>query len=243
VTTPAATYSISGNAGTAGATVTAGSQGATSDGSNNYTISGLANGTYTVTPTKSGCTFSPASTSVTVSGANVSAINFTASCSTSSTLFSDGFESSTGWAVVDLAGTAGNWTFNTSGTLPTAAPHGGSYFAKFNSYDAANGSQTRIYRTTGFAIPGTASTVTLKFWMYHDTGYSTSADKVQLQVSTGATWTNVGTAVNRYDGSTGWKQHTIDLTAYKGTTVQLGFAAISAYGKNVLIDDVIVTTP
>ena len=61
MTTPVATYSISGSAGTPGATVTAGSQGATSDGSNNYTISGLANGTYTVTPSKSGCTFSPAS--------------------------------------------------------------------------------------------------------------------------------------------------------------------------------------
>ena len=60
VTMPVATYSISGSAGTSGATVTAGSQGATSDGSNNYVISGLANGTYTVTPSKSGCTFSPA---------------------------------------------------------------------------------------------------------------------------------------------------------------------------------------
>ncbi|HUR82052.1 MAG TPA: pre-peptidase C-terminal domain-containing protein [Thermoanaerobaculia bacterium] len=243
VTTPAATYSISGNAGTSGATITAGSQGATSDGSNNYTISGLANGTYTVTPSKSGCTFSPASTSVSVTGANVTGINFTASCSTSSTLYSDGFESSTGWTSVDLSGTAGAWTFLTSGTLPTTAPHGGSYLAKFNSYDAASGSQTRLYRTSGFAIPGTASTVTLKFWMYHDTGYSTSADRVQLQVSTGSTWTNVGTAVNRYDGSTGWKQHTIDLTAYTGTTVQLGFVGISAFGNNVFIDDVIVTTP
>ena len=65
VTTPVATYSISGSAGTSGATVTAGSQGATSDASNNYIISGLANGTYTVTPSKSGCTFSPASLSVT----------------------------------------------------------------------------------------------------------------------------------------------------------------------------------
>ena len=79
--------------------------------------------------------------------------------------------------------------------------------------------------------------------MYHDTGYSTSADKVQVQVSTGSTWANVGTAINRYDGSTGWKQHTIDLTAYKGTTVQLGFLGISAFGNNVFIDDVIVTTP
>ena len=243
VTTPAATYTISGNAGTSGATVSAGSQGATSDASGNYTISGLPNGTYTVTPAKSGCTFSPASASVTVSGANVTGTNFTATCNTSQTLFSNGFESSTGWAIVDLSGTAGNWTFVTSGTLPTATPHGGTSMAKFNSYDAASGSQTRIYRTTGFAIPSTAATATLTFWMYHDTGYSTYADKVQLQVSTGSTWANVGTAVNRYDGTTGWKQHTIDLTAYKGTTVQLGFVGISAFGNNEFIDDVTVTTP
>ena len=57
----ASTYSISGSAGTSGATVTAGSASATSDASSNYTISGLVAGTYTVTPTKSGCTFSPTS--------------------------------------------------------------------------------------------------------------------------------------------------------------------------------------
>jgi hypothetical protein len=244
VTTPVATYSISGNAGTTGATITAGSQGATSDASSNYTITGLANGTYTVTPSKSGCTFSPTSASVTIAGANVTGRNFTATCSGPTTLFSNGFESSgTGWAVVDTSGTAGNWTYVTSGTLPTSSPHGGSYMAKFNSYDAASGSQTRVYRTAGFAIPGTATTATLKFWMYHDTGYSGSADRVQLQVSTGSTWANVGTAVNRYDGSTGWKQHTIDVTAYKGLTVQLGFLGISAYGNNVFVDDVTVTTP
>lgn len=242
VTTPAATYSISGSAGTSGATVTAGSRTATSDASNNYSISGLADGTYTVTPSKSGCTFSPASLSVTISGANQTGKNFTATCG-ASTLFTNGFESSTGWAIVDVSGTAGNWTYVTGGTLPTAAPHGGSYLAKFNSYDAAAGSQTRVYRSTGFAIPSTASTATLKFWMYHDTGYTSSADRVQVQVSTSTTWANVGTAVNRYDGSTGWKQHTIDLTAYKGTTIRLGFLGISAYGNNVFLDDVLVTTP
>jgi hypothetical protein len=242
VTTPVATYSISGSAGTSGATVTAGSQGATSDGSNNYTITGLANGTYTVTPSKSGCTFSPVSQSVTITGSNVTGTNFTATCSVS-TLFSDGLDAATGWTIADTSGTAGNWTFVASGTTPTATPHGGSAMAKFNSYDAASGSQTRLSRTTGFAIPGSATTVTLKFWMYHDTGYSTYADKVQVQVSTSTTWSNVGTAVNRYDGTTGWKQHTIDLTAYKGQTVKLGFLGISAYGNNEFIDDVVVTTP
>jgi len=242
VTTPAATYSISGSAGTPGATLTAGTKSALSDSLNNYSITGLANGTYTVTPTKSGCTFSPLSLSVTVSGANVTGKNFTASCSSGTTLFSNGFESSSGWATVQVSGTGGAWSYVTSGTLPTASPHGGSYLVKFNSYDAASGSQTRIYRTTGFSIPSTAAAATLTFWMYHDTGYSTYADKIQVQVSTG-TWANVGTAINRYDGSTGWKQHTIDLTAYKGTTVQLGFLGISAYGNNEFLDDVAVTTP
>jgi hypothetical protein len=346
-TTP--TYSISGNAGTSGATVTAGSSSATSDGSGNYSMSGFAAGTYTVTPSKAGCTFSPVSSNVTITSSNVTA-NFSATCGSGdtqltsgvpvtgqsvalgawkyyyitvpsgatnltfatssatadvdiytqfnvkptsstyicrpftasgnetcsatnpsagtwwvgvygyaagsytitgtvtaggggSTLFSNGFESSTGWGIVDVSGTAGNWTFNTSGTLPTASPHGGSYLTKFNSYDAASGSQTRIYQTTGFAIPGSATTATLTFWMYHDTGYSTSADRVQVQVNTGSGWVNAGSAVNRYDGSTGWKQHTIDLTAYKGTTVQLGFLGISAFGNNVFLDDVTVTTP
>lgn len=244
VTTPVATYSISGNAGTSGATVTAGSQGGTSDGANNYTISGLANGTYTVTPSKSGCTFSPTSQSVSVTGANVTGINFTASCSGPTTLFSNGFESAgSGWATAQVAGTGGAWTYVASGINPTTTPHGGTTFAKFNSYDASSGSQTRVYRTTGFAIPGTATTATLTFWMYHDTGYSTAADRVQVQASTGSTFANVGTAINRYDGSTGWKLHTIDLTAYKGTTVQLGFLGISVFGNNVFLDDVTVTTP
>ena len=341
------TYTISGSAGTSGATVTAGSTSSLSDASNHYSLAGFAPGTYIVTPSKSGCTFSPSSASATISSGNVT-INFTATCGSgdtqltsgvpvtgqsvalnawkyyyitvpagatdvtftttsasadvdiytqfnakpttsayvcapytgsgnetcsaanpsagtwwvgvygyaaasftvtgtvttgSTTLFTNGFESSSGWATAQVSGTAGAWTYVTSGTNPTATPHGGSTLAKFNSYDAASGSQTRVYRSTGFAIPSSAASATLKFWMYHDTAYTTSADKVQLQVSTGSTWTNVGTAVNRYDGSTGWKQHTIDLSSYKGSTVQLGFVGISAYGNNVFIDDVTVTVP
>ena len=129
------------------------------------------------------------------------------------------------------------------GINPTTTPHGGSGMAMFNSYDASSGAQTRLYQMTGFAIPSTATSATLKFWMYHDTGYSADADRVQVQAGTGATWTNVGTAINRYDGSTGWKQHTIDLTAYKGQTIQLGFLGISVFGNNVFIDDAVVTTP
>jgi fibronectin type 3 domain-containing protein len=84
VTTGTATYSISGTitngasatvnlSGTAAATTTA-------DASGNYSFAGLANGGYTVTPSKSGCTFSPTSLAVTISGANQTGKNFTATC-------------------------------------------------------------------------------------------------------------------------------------------------------------------
>src|SRR5207302_884342 len=51
---------------------------ATTDTSGNYSFSGLANGTYTLTPAKSGFTFTPVNKSVTVSNASVIGANFTA---------------------------------------------------------------------------------------------------------------------------------------------------------------------
>jgi hypothetical protein len=78
------TFSISGDAGGAtdpGATVSytgTASGSVTADGSGNYTIPGLVNGTYTITPTLAGYTFSPASRIETISGANLTGINFTA---------------------------------------------------------------------------------------------------------------------------------------------------------------------
>ena len=162
------TYSISGSAGTASATVTAGTKSATSDASNSYTITGLAAGTYTVTPAKGGCTVSPAGASVTITSANVTGKNFTATCGGGAvTLFTDGFESG-GWSFADVSGTTGYWTLAASGTHPSASPHGGTKLAAFNSYTAAAGVQKRMYRTTGFAVASSYATVSLKFWMYHD---------------------------------------------------------------------------
>jgi hypothetical protein len=79
------TFSISGTispvTGGGGATVSlSGAAAATTvtDASGNYVFSGLANGTYTVTPTNTGYTFTPANQSVVVNGANQAGVNFTA---------------------------------------------------------------------------------------------------------------------------------------------------------------------
>jgi hypothetical protein len=79
------TYTISGSAGVAGATVTyAGttSGSVVADGSGNYSISGLPNlWTGTVTPSKTGYTFSPANSSQTINSGDNTGVNFTAKLS------------------------------------------------------------------------------------------------------------------------------------------------------------------
>ncbi len=76
-------YTISGtittaaSAGISGVTVSNGSTSATTSSTGAYMLSGVANGTYTLTPSLSGYTFSPVNRSVTVSGANVTAQDFT----------------------------------------------------------------------------------------------------------------------------------------------------------------------
>jgi hypothetical protein len=90
------TFSISGAitpaANGSGATVKltgAATATVTADTSGNYTFSGLANGSYTVTPTKSGFSMTPSSSPATVSNANVTNINFTASVAAASSIAID----------------------------------------------------------------------------------------------------------------------------------------------------------
>ena len=80
------TYSISGKVATSTGTgisgVTMNLSGAgtgttTTDGSGNYSFTGLSNGSYTVTPSKTDYTFTPTSRNVTISGANVTGQDFT----------------------------------------------------------------------------------------------------------------------------------------------------------------------
>jgi len=82
----AATYSVSGQvtsngSGLSGVTVAlSGTSSATTitNAGGNYTFTGLYNGSYTVTPSRTGFTFNPASSPQTVSGANIPGVNFSA---------------------------------------------------------------------------------------------------------------------------------------------------------------------
>jgi len=74
-------FSISGSAGIAGATVSysgPSSGSVVADGSGNYSITGLANGFYIITPSLAGQSFTPGRSSVLINGANISGVNFRA---------------------------------------------------------------------------------------------------------------------------------------------------------------------
>jgi hypothetical protein len=132
----ATTFSISGNAGVAGANVAysgAASGNVTADGSGNYTISGLANGSYTITPSLTGYTFSPTSANETVSGSNITGVNFTATQQTVATpTFNPVAGTYAGTQNVTISSTSSGLagfaiTYTTDGSTPVPGSHGTVY--------------------------------------------------------------------------------------------------------------------
>jgi inhibitor of cysteine peptidase len=152
----AATHSISGRvtsngSGLSGVTMAltgASSANVITDGSGNYTFTGLDNGSYTITPSRTGYTFSPTSSPRTVSGADIPGVNFTATSTQSAQAVTCPASGTTNVTIQDNFFTPNNvtinangivkWTNNgtthtvTSGTTPT--PDG-----KFDSGDLGTG--------------------------------------------------------------------------------------------------------
>lgn len=133
---PPGTYTISGtispSAGGSGATVTlsgAATATTTANSSGAYTFSGLANGSYAVTPSKSGYTFSPTSQNAAVNGVDVTAVNFTAAASAtysiSGTITPTAGGSGTSVALTGPA--AANTTANSSGNYTFSGLANGAY--------------------------------------------------------------------------------------------------------------------
>jgi hypothetical protein len=223
----------------------------------------LANGPYTFNVTAMSGGYTALSQPVTVSTSatqNLSLAVDVGACSapgyqpvTGSTLFTENFDAPappalpSGWGVADVSGTAGNWATSTATVHPSGVlPHSPPNLAYFNSWTASPGEQALLYRPNGIDLSGqTGAYVT--FWMYHDTGYSSSNDTVQVAASTdGTTYYIVGPAIPRYTGATGWARHAVDISAYTGTgktNVRIGLLATSAYGNDIHIDDLNITTP
>jgi hypothetical protein len=183
------TYAISGSITPAsvgsGATVALGggsSAATTADSNGNYSFNGLANGSYTVTATKSGASFSPSNQAVTINGANRSAVNFTSQAATytisgSITPGSLGFG-----ATVALGGTS---------SATTTADNNGNY--SFTS--VANGSYTVTPSKSGVSFNPSNQPVTIN-------GTNQSAINFTAQTAAQSNVQLIQRAVNGNEGTT-----------------------------------------
>jgi hypothetical protein len=122
----------------------------------------------------------------------------------------------------------------------------GTSFFLFDSYSGAGsaGFESRLYSNC-LSLPA-YNDVTISFWMSHDDVFPTNVDELFLSISTdhGLTWSRFPTSYLRYDaaGSTPfWRQETVDLSAYAGQTVQIGFEGYSDYGNAFGLDDIVIT--
>ena len=144
---PVLTSSISGSVGISGATVsyTGTSSGSmTSGGGGAYTIPGLSNGSYTITPTLAYYTFSPTSRMETVSGSNITGVNFTPTADT--------------WSISGNAGVGGatvSYTGTSSGSV--VADGSGAY----SITGLANGSYTLTPSLTDYVFTPTSQAETV----------------------------------------------------------------------------------
>lgn len=200
LTPPPQTYSISGTitptAGGSGATVTvsgAATATTTANSSGAYSFTGLANGTYAVTPSKPGYTFSPTSQNATVNGANVTGINFTATAQTNTFSISGTITPTAGGsgATVTLTGpaaattttdTSGNYSFGglANGTYAVTPSNTGYTFSPVNQSVTVNGAnQTGVNFT---ATPAQTHTVALS-WIASTTTTVTSYNVYRSAVS------------------------------------------------------------
>ena len=135
------TYSVQGyvknssGAGLSGWTVNlsgAASSSTTTGSSGLYNFPGLANGSYTVAPSKSGWTCSPLSRNTTISGSSVTLGDFVCTQNPSSSI--------QGYVKNDTGGGLSGWTVNLSGAASSSTTTGSS--GLYNFPGVANGSYT-----------------------------------------------------------------------------------------------------
>jgi hypothetical protein len=157
--TPAGqTFDISGTVtpttGASGATVTlsgAASATATANSSGAYSFTGLAAGTYAVTPSNKGFTFNPTTQAATITTANVSGVNFTATAQTGPTASISG-------TITPTAGASGA-TVVLSG--PTAATATTNASGGYTFTGLPNGAYTVTPSESGYAFTPASQNVTL----------------------------------------------------------------------------------
>jgi hypothetical protein len=135
-----------------------------------------------------------------------------------------------------------NWT-STSGVITNDASYAaktGTWKAWLNGYGAVH--TDSVYQSV--AIPSTATTATLTFWLRVDSDETTTTTaydtlKVQVRNTSNTVLSPLATYSNLNEG-TSYVQRTFDVSAYKGQTIRVYFEGVegSQVATSFLLDDV-----
>ena len=219
---------ISGTGGNGTIVTLSGSSAATTtaDASGNYTFTGLQNGTFTVTPSKSGFTFTPASQNVTINGSSVSAVNFTSTVQTfavsgtvSGATLSGVTISVTGSATTSATTDAsGNYTLNLANGSYTLTPSKNGF--TFNPISMAVTVNGATSAGNNFVATASATGPTYTIWSaaaVPSVPAANDPNAVELGVRFRSDVNGVISGIRFYKGSTNTGTHTGSLWTNTGT--------------------------
>ncbi len=182
------------------------------DAQGNYAFTGLAAGTYAV-----GEVMQPGWTQT-----------YPGATSTTNLIVNGSFETGnfSGWTVNTPANPLAPWTVSSAGsaaTLTPVSPPDGNYDA-WNGFDGGGPMEYTMYQDV--AIPAdTADTLT---WQDRAQWYDNGQPRtLQIQVRDPVTNAVLGTvysfSTTGSSGDTGWQSHSVNLSAYAGSTVRIYF--------------------
>ncbi|MCJ7530307.1 MAG: carboxypeptidase regulatory-like domain-containing protein [Anaerolineales bacterium] len=217
---------------------------ATTNSSGVYTIGGLTPGTYTITPTLTGYTFSPTSRSVTMPP-NSTAQNFTGTKCTQLVVNGD-FEANTGWTLpitVYPAGYDSSVTLDVTAVYSIEMVHTGSRSVRDGIVDTAKNVYSYSSAWQNATIPLGIKSATLKFWLYPLSvgAVEGSGGDVQLMLILDQNKVEKERLVMIRSYERTWKNYEFDLKKYAGQPIWIYFGVYNnGYSSNMAtyVDDV-----
>jgi hypothetical protein len=238
------TFSISGTisptAGGSGAKLTlsgAVTTTTTADGAGNYTFSGLANGTYAVTPSHTGYTFSPTSQSAPVNGANVTGINFTAQVAPTFSISG---------TISPITGGSGATVILSGAAAATATTNSA---GNYTFSGLTNGAYTVTPNNAGYTFSPVGQSVTVNAANLTGVNFTAAVQQPHSAVLSWTASTSTVSGYNVYRTTISGTQYTLVNTslvtalAYTDTTVQSGTTyyyvttAVDASGNQSVISN------
>jgi hypothetical protein len=246
-------YSISGNVigdVQAGITLTlSGDNSATTttDSSGNYSFTDLSNGTYTITPEKSGYTFTPSSRMVIINGANQTGIDFTATfnCTYNISPTNQSISSAVGTGSVSVTTQSGcSWTATSNDswiTITSGSSGTGNGTVNYSvSSNANTNSRTGTMTIAGQTFTITQSGLTCTYTIsptkesFDSSGGTRS---VSVTTQSGCAWTATSNAswISIISGSTGTGNGTVNYTVSANTTPNQRTGTMTIAGQTFTI--------